>query len=133
MQAPLTVVQLLKASYWSLGVIYGDMGTSPLYVFSSTFLTPPTDKRDVVGSLSLIFWTITMIAVVKYVLIVLNADDNGEGTLHPNLFVYLPIARFRAYSHTCLATIRLWQSLVSSFIYSSCIKREEKIAKEEQY
>lgn len=70
------------------------MGTSPLYVFSSTFDHPPQDKRDVVGALSLIFWTVTVIGLVKYVTIVLNADDNGEGTLQVNLFVLLSITSF---------------------------------------
>lgn len=59
-------------------MIYGDIGTSPLYVFSSTFPTPPSNE-DLVGALSLIIWAITLIVTVKYVGIVLNADDDGEG------------------------------------------------------
>lgn len=67
-----------RLAYQSTGVIYGDLGTSPLYVFSSTFAEPPS-KDDLVGALSLIIWAITLIVTVKYVLIVLTANDEGEG------------------------------------------------------
>ena len=69
---------LLWLTYQSIGVIYGDIGTSPLYVYSSTFSSPPTHK-DLVGVLSLIIWSIFMMVTVKYVLIILHADNDGEG------------------------------------------------------
>ncbi|KAF2234202.1 potassium transporter [Viridothelium virens] len=69
---------LLWLSYQSIGVIYGDIGTSPLYVYSSTFSAPP-DKKDLVGVLSIIIWTITMMVTVKYILVILRADNDGEG------------------------------------------------------
>jgi hypothetical protein len=59
-------------------VIYGDIGTSPLYVYSSTFTAEPS-KDDLLGALSLIIWSLTLIVTVKYILIVLVADDEGEG------------------------------------------------------
>ena len=62
----------------STGVIYGDIGTSPLYVYSSTFSSNPS-YDDLVGALSIIIWTLTLIVTVKYVCIVLRADDDGEG------------------------------------------------------
>ncbi|GFF27110.1 potassium transporter 19 [Aspergillus lentulus] len=65
-------------SYQSLGVIYGDIGTSPLYVYSSTFSSEPS-REDVLGAVSLIIWSLTIMVTVKYVCIVLNADDEGEG------------------------------------------------------
>ncbi|KAL9089608.1 MAG: hypothetical protein Q9165_005640 [Trypethelium subeluteriae] len=65
-------------AYQSTGVIYGDIGTSPLYVYSSTFSSPPS-RDDLLGALSLIIWTLTLVVSVKYVLIVLRADDEGEG------------------------------------------------------
>ncbi|GFF84587.1 potassium transporter 19 [Aspergillus lentulus] len=65
-------------SYQSLGVIYGDIGTSPLYVYSSTFSSEPS-REDVLGAVSLIIWSLTIMVTVKYVGIVLNADDEGEG------------------------------------------------------
>ncbi|GAB7348500.1 hypothetical protein MBLNU459_g6904t1 [Dothideomycetes sp. NU459] len=69
---------LLWLAYQSTGVIYGDIGTSPLYVYSSTFTSEPS-YDDLLGVLSIIIWTLTLIVTVKYVLIVLCADDEGEG------------------------------------------------------
>ncbi|KAE9965189.1 hypothetical protein BLS_007800 [Venturia inaequalis] len=70
---------LFLLAYQSAGVIYGDIGTSPLYVFSSTFLHGPPNYLDLVGALSLIIWTLILIVCIKYVLIVLNADNEGQG------------------------------------------------------
>jgi KUP system potassium uptake protein len=68
----------LLLAYASLGVIYGDIGTSPLYTFATSLPHNPS-AADVLGVSSLIFWIMTLIVFVKYVLIVLRADDNGEG------------------------------------------------------
>ncbi|KAK2770431.1 hypothetical protein FQN53_005542 [Emmonsiellopsis sp. PD_33] len=65
-------------AYQSIGAIYGDIGTSPLYVFSSTFPAPPV-LDDLIGVLSLIIWALILIATIKYVGIVLCANDKGEG------------------------------------------------------
>jgi len=65
-------------AYQSVGVIYGDIGTSPLYVFSSTFTQTPV-RADLLGALSLILWTITLMVTIKYILIILHADNDGEG------------------------------------------------------
>jgi len=66
----------------ALGVVFGDIGTSPLYAFSEIFAgahdIQVTDDR-VLGALSLVFWTLTLIVSVKYVLIVMRADNEGEG------------------------------------------------------
>ncbi|MGL5664669.1 MAG: potassium transporter Kup [Shewanella sp.] len=66
----------------ALGVVYGDIGTSPLYAIKETFSghTPilPTEY-NVLGILSLIFWTITIIVSLKYIIVVLMADNKGEG------------------------------------------------------
>ncbi|CAG8951915.1 hypothetical protein HYFRA_00005719 [Hymenoscyphus fraxineus] len=69
---------LLWLSYQSTGVIYGDIGTSPLYVYSSTFTSQPS-YDDLVGALSIIIWTLTIMVSIKYSFIVLAADDDGEG------------------------------------------------------
>ncbi|OCL04473.1 potassium transporter [Glonium stellatum] len=69
---------LLWLAYQSIGVIYGDIGTSPLYVYSSTFTSDPS-YDDLVGVLSIIIWSLTMMVTVKYVLIILRADNEGEG------------------------------------------------------
>ncbi|KAE8800740.1 potassium transporter HAK4 [Hordeum vulgare] len=73
---------LLLLAYQSFGVVYGDLSTSPLYVYKSTFsgrLGQYQDEQTVYGVLSLIFWTFTLVPLLKYVIIVLSADDNGEG------------------------------------------------------
>ncbi|CAE6101940.1 unnamed protein product [Arabidopsis arenosa] len=73
---------VLTLAYQSLGVVYGDLATSPLYVYKSTFaedITHSETNEEIFGVLSLIFWTLTLIPLVKYVFIVLRADDNGEG------------------------------------------------------
>jgi len=67
----------------ALGVVYGDIGTSPLYAFKEVFahghLAPTPD--NIHGILSLMFWTLTVIVSLKYVTLILRADNNGEGGL----------------------------------------------------
>ncbi|OAL45010.1 potassium transporter [Pyrenochaeta sp. DS3sAY3a] len=70
--------QVFALAYQSIGVIYGDIGTSPLYVFSSTFTEAPS-RIDLLGALSLVLWSITLMVTIKYVLIILRADNDGEG------------------------------------------------------
>jgi KUP system potassium uptake protein len=67
----------------ALGVVYGDIGTSPLYTLQLIFEGGhvPVSPDNVLGVLSLIFWTMTIIVSVKYVLLILRADNNGEGGL----------------------------------------------------
>jgi KUP system potassium uptake protein len=69
---------MLLLAYQSVGVIYGDIGTSPLYVYSSTFTEAP-NRADLMGALSLIIWSLTLMVTVKYILIILRADNDGEG------------------------------------------------------
>ncbi|TVU05211.1 hypothetical protein EJB05_48365 [Eragrostis curvula] len=83
--------QVLLLSYQSLGVVYGDIGTSPLYTFSSFTLTNPGEE-DFLGILSLILWTLTLISLVKYVLVVLDADDHGEVVAHISKALFLTTA-----------------------------------------
>src|SRR6202007_3040317 len=67
----------------TLGIIFGDIGTSPLYVFQ-TLLTEGAkggkiDEGFVLGSISCIFWTLTLQTTFKYIIITLQADNKGEG------------------------------------------------------
>ena len=71
---------MLRLAFQSIGIVYGDIGTSPLYVYASTFNDGVKDGDDILGVLSLIFYTFTFIPLFKYVLIVLKATDNGDGT-----------------------------------------------------
>ncbi|MBK9483746.1 MAG: KUP/HAK/KT family potassium transporter [Chitinophagaceae bacterium] len=63
----------------ALGIIYGDIGTSPLYVFNSIIKGRVVDETLILGTLSLIIWTITLLTTIKYVVMVLRADNRGEG------------------------------------------------------
>ncbi|KAK9684131.1 hypothetical protein RND81_10G188400 [Saponaria officinalis] len=73
---------VLTLAYQSLGVVYGDLSTSPLYVYKSAFaedIQHSETNEEIYGVLSFVFWTLTLIPLLKYVFIVLRADDNGEG------------------------------------------------------
>lgn len=63
----------------TLGIIYGDIGTSPLYVLKAIVGDAAIDREVVLGGLSCIVWTLTLQTTIKYVLITLRADNNGEG------------------------------------------------------
>ena len=67
----------------TIGIVYGDIGTSPLYVMKSILQgnggISAVNEDFIVGSLSLIIWTITLLTTIKYVLIAMKADNNGEG------------------------------------------------------
>ncbi|GAB4832041.1 Potassium transporter 2 [Ancistrocladus abbreviatus] len=74
--------KVLLLAYQSLGVVYGDLSISPLYVFKSTFaedIHHSESNEEIFGVLSFVFWTLTLLPLFKYVFIVLRADDNGEG------------------------------------------------------
>jgi KUP system potassium uptake protein len=66
----------------ALGVVFGDIGTSPLYALRQTVLSTEGGLANhiaVMGSLSMIFWALILVVTVKYVLIIMRADNNGEG------------------------------------------------------
>ncbi|MBP5743673.1 MAG: KUP/HAK/KT family potassium transporter [Oscillospiraceae bacterium] len=67
----------------TIGIVYGDIGTSPLYVMKSIMEgnggISGVDEHFIIGSLSLVIWTITLLTTVKYVLIAMKADNHGEG------------------------------------------------------
>ncbi|KAG2643192.1 hypothetical protein PVAP13_2KG316002 [Panicum virgatum] len=76
----LTMLSTIAMAFQTLGVVYGDMGTSPLYVFSDVFSKVPIKSEvEILGALSLVMYTIALIPFAKYVFIVLKANDNGEG------------------------------------------------------
>ncbi len=66
----------------AIGVVFGDIGTSPLYSLKVSFTGPhplAVDPAHIYGVLSLIFWTMMLIVTIKYVFVILNADNKGEG------------------------------------------------------
>lgn len=78
-----------KAGFWtlalgSIGVVYGDIGTSPLYAFREAMAAASgghggVERANVMGVLSLILWALTLIVTLKYVVVLLRADNEGEG------------------------------------------------------
>ncbi len=74
---------LIALALGSVGVVYGDIGTSPLYAFREAMIAASThrviDRAIVLGVLSLILWALIITVTLKYVLILLRADNNGEG------------------------------------------------------
>jgi len=76
----------------ALGVVYGDIGTSPLYVMSETFFGHYDMERspeNILGVLSLIFWSLMMVVTVKYVMLIMKADNGGEGGIFALLGLFV--------------------------------------------
>jgi KUP system potassium uptake protein len=67
----------------AVGVVYGDIGTSPLYALKEVFAAGrvPISPESIIGVLSMIFWTLMVVVSIKYVVLILRADNNGEGGL----------------------------------------------------
>jgi KUP system potassium uptake protein len=65
----------------ALGVVFGDIGTSPLYTIHSTFVDEHLDvnEANILGVLSLVFWLLVVVVSLKYVVFVMRADNRGEG------------------------------------------------------
>src|SRR5688572_13522990 len=77
-----------QTNFWALtlgsvGVVYGDIGTSPLYAFREAAMAAshhgPVSRETVLGVLSMIVWALVLVVTLKYVLLLLRADNNGEG------------------------------------------------------
>lgn len=85
----ITIGSLLVA----LGIVYGDIGTSPLYVMQAILYTNNSiaTRELILGGVSLVFWTLTLQTTVKYVILTLQADNNGEGGI---LALYALVKRY---------------------------------------
>ncbi|KAJ0487595.1 putative potassium transporter [Helianthus annuus] len=108
----------LLLAYQSLGVVYGDLSISPLYVYKSTFaedIHHSETNEEIFGVLSFVFWTLTLVPLFKYVFIVLRADDNGEGgtfALYSSICRHVKVSLLpnRQVSDESLSTYKLEQS-----------------------
>ncbi|MDE3255981.1 MAG: KUP/HAK/KT family potassium transporter [Bacteroidota bacterium] len=69
----------LAGSLIALGIVFGDIGTSPLYVFNAICNNKVISDELIIGALSCIIWTLTLQTTIKYVMLTLRADNNGEG------------------------------------------------------
>jgi KUP system potassium uptake protein len=63
----------------ALGVVFGDIGTSPIYAFQQSVSGGVADQSNIFGVISLIFWALMIVVTIKYLLFVLRADNKGEG------------------------------------------------------
>ena len=70
---------LAALSVSALGIVYGDIGTSPLYAFRTALSKATPDETSVLGILSMIVWSLVIVVSLKYLLLVMRADNNGEG------------------------------------------------------
>jgi KUP system potassium uptake protein len=98
----------------ALGVVYGDIGTSPLYALKEIFHGGhvATTPANILGVLSLIFWTLTVIISLKYVLLILRADNNGEGGLIAMLALATHAVRDKPQLRRTLMTVGLFGTAV---------------------
>ena len=80
---PRSAAALAALTLAAVGVVYGDIGTSPLYALKEVFAhgRVPLTPANILGILSLVFWTLTVVVSLKYVTLILRADNNGEGGL----------------------------------------------------
>ena len=80
---PRSKAALAALTLAAVGVVYGDIGTSPLYALKEVFAHDrvPLTTDNILGILSLVFWTLTVVVSLKYVTLILRADNNGEGGL----------------------------------------------------
>lgn len=99
---------VLRLAFQSLGVVYGDLGTSPLYVFYNTFPRGIDDPEDILGALSLIIYSLTLVPLLKYVFVVLRANDNGQGELWWMNFVSSGAGSFWWNWNEILSTMDFW-------------------------
>ena len=96
---PIFEKKSLMLAFGSLGVIYGDLGTSPLYVYSTIFsdFTPSDD--EIYGAMSCIFWLFTIVVIIKYSFIVLTLGpfkkEGGQIALYVKLVRYLRIKKYK--------------------------------------
>jgi len=104
----------------ALGVVFGDIGTSPLYAFENSFVGDhklPIDFIHIMGVLSLIFWSLILVVTVKYVFITMRADNNGEG----GSFALLAYIRRQAPQAKILAAVSLAALLATALFYGDAI------------
>ncbi len=112
--APKTPAAQAALTLGALGIVYGDIGTSPLYALKEVFhgghVAPTPD--NILGVLSLIFWTLTVIVSVKYVLLILRADNNGEGGLIAMLALATSAVKDKPRLHSVLMTVGLFGTAI---------------------
>jgi KUP system potassium uptake protein len=96
----ITSNNLLKLTIGALGIVFGDIGTSPLYALRVCFTGASgiaVNQANVFGVLSLILWSLILVVSVKYLIIILRADNEGEGGILALMALVLPKKKSRKY------------------------------------
>jgi KUP system potassium uptake protein len=101
---------LLGLSLGALGVVYGDIGTSPLYALRESLAHLGPSRTHVLGVVSLVFWSLVLVVVVKYLTFVLRADNHGEG----GVLALLTLARRKGRSISARKGVLLWFGLTGA-------------------
>ena len=105
----------------AIGVVFGDIGTSPLYALKETFgghHKLAVDQLHVFGVMSLVFWTMTLIVTVKYILVILRADNRGEGG---SLSLLAMISRLSSHTAERTRLLGLLGVLATALFFGDCI------------
>ncbi|MGH7499369.1 MAG: KUP/HAK/KT family potassium transporter, partial [Gemmatimonadales bacterium] len=111
-KAPPSRKALATLALGALGVVYGDIGTSPLYALKECFTGPhgfPVTQENVLGVLSLIFWSLNFVVTFKYLSMVMRADNRGEGGILALLALARPSGELTA-AGSLLVTVGLFGS-----------------------
>ena len=111
---PPTRGALLALTLSAIGVVYGDIGTSPLYALKEVFAEGrvPLTPGNVMGILSMVFWTLTVIVSLKYVVLILRADNNGEGGLIAMLALATQAVRHKPQLRTRLLLLGIFGTAI---------------------
>jgi KUP system potassium uptake protein len=103
----------------AMGVVFGDIGTSPLYALKEVFNEGlPIDEFHVLGALSLIFWSLMLVVTTKYAIFIMRADNKGEGGIMALMALALHGSRGNPRKMACIVTIGL---LGASLFYGDSI------------
>lgn len=107
---PIRGKALLLKSLGAIGVVYGDIGTSPLYAFRDCLHHLGPSEAHVMGILSLVFWSLFLVIVIKYLTFILRADNHGEG----GVLALLTLARRKGRSISARKGVLLWCGLAGA-------------------
>lgn len=99
---------LVKIALSAIGVVFGDIGTSPLYAIKEVFHGHmPIDEPHVLGVLSLVFWSLTLVVTLKYAIFLMRADNKGEGGIMALMALTLHSARDNPKRQAMIVTLGL--------------------------
>jgi KUP system potassium uptake protein len=101
---------LVALALGALGVVYGDIGTSPLYAMRECLVHVGSTREHVFGVVSLVFWSLILVVVIKYLTFILRADNHGEG----GVLALLTLARRKGRSVSARKGVLLWFGLAGA-------------------